>query len=121
MSLSAKYQAFLASPSQAALAPHASLHYVTTLTSINEPAAIFKHFSVQEKLLKKKEQKVLSKVEGAQEICLDVETTIEFVAGGGAYLPGLDDNFVADRTVVFPMVSFVNYFTRFRTRRFLAN
>ena len=36
---------------------------------------------------------------------MDVEITIEFLTGGGAYLPGLDDNFVADRVVTFPMVS----------------
>lgn len=105
MSLSKKYQAFLANPSSAALADNASLHYVTTLTSINDPAAIGKHFAAQEKLLTKKSEKVLSTVEGRQDICLDIETTLEFIAGGGAYLPGLDDNFLADRTVTFPMVS----------------
>ncbi|KAF2187006.1 hypothetical protein K469DRAFT_705554 [Zopfia rhizophila CBS 207.26] len=109
MSLSAKYQAFLARPSSGALAEHASLHYITTLTSINEPAAIIKHLSVQEKLLKKKGEKVLSTVESANGLCLDVETTLDFIAGGGAYLPGLDDNFVADRTVTFPMVHIVQF------------
>ncbi|KAF2270462.1 hypothetical protein CC78DRAFT_133504 [Lojkania enalia] len=109
MTLSAKYQAFLASPSSGALADNASLHYITTLTSIHEPAPILRHFSVQEKLLKKKAEKVLSAVESANGLCLDVETTIEFVAGGGAYLPGLDDNFVADRLVTFPMVHIVHF------------
>lgn len=105
MTLSARYQAFLASPSTAALADNASLHYITTLTSIQDAPAIVKHLSVQEKLLKKKEQKVLSAIENSKgELCADLEITIEFVAGGGAYLPGLDDNFVADRTVTLPMV-----------------
>ena len=36
---------------------------------------------------------------------MDVDTTIEFVLGGGTILPGLDDNFLADRTIYFPMVS----------------
>ncbi|ORX93694.1 hypothetical protein BCR34DRAFT_608481 [Clohesyomyces aquaticus] len=109
MSLSAKYQAFLASPSPGALADNASLNYITTLTSINEPSAIIRHFAVQEKLLKKKADKVLSAVESANGLCLDVETTIEFISGGGAYLPGLDDNFVSDRTVTFPMVHVVHF------------
>lgn len=104
MSLSAKYQTFLAAPSAGALAENASLHYITTLTTINEPAAIIKHLSVQDKLLKKKTEKVLSAIESANGLCADVETTIEFISGGGAFLPGLDDNFVADRTVTFPMV-----------------
>jgi hypothetical protein len=105
MSLAAKYKAFLANPSPSALASEgASLHYITTLTSIYEAPAIMKHYAVQEKLLKKKEQKLLSVIESANALSVDVETTLEFIMGGGAYLPGLDDNFVSDRTVNFPMV-----------------
>jgi hypothetical protein len=105
MSLSATYKAFLASPSPSALADHASLHYITTLTTINEAPAIIKHFTVQEKLLKLNEQKVLSTIESPDGgLCVDVQVTIEFIQGGGAYLPGLDDNFVSDRLVTFPMV-----------------
>lgn len=104
MTLSDTYQTFLDRPSQGALAEKAALHYITTLTSIYDAAAIVKHLSVQEKLLKKTKQTVLSVVEGEHGLSLDVETTIEFQNGGGAYLPGLDDNFVADRTVTFPMV-----------------
>lgn len=48
---------------------------------------------------------MLNCIESEDEICLDVETTLEFVTGGGAYLPGLDDNFLADRVVTFPIVS----------------
>jgi hypothetical protein len=93
MSLRATYQAFLASPSPSALADDASLHYIT------------KHLAVQEKLLKLNEQKVLSAVESPDGgLCVDVQVTIEFIQGGGAYLPGLDDNFVSDRLVTFPMV-----------------
>lgn len=104
MSLRTHYEAFLANPSSGALAANATLHYVTTLTSIQDATAIIKHLSVQEKLLKKKSQKVLDAVEGRQSLSLDVDTTIEFQNGGGAYLPGLDDNFISDRTVTFPMV-----------------
>jgi len=104
MSLRDSYAAFLANPSSGALAANASLHYITTLTSIQDATAMIKHLSVQEKLLKKKAQKILDAVEGRHALSVDVDTTIEFQNGGGAYLPGLDDNFVADRTVTFPTV-----------------
>lgn len=105
MTLRDSYLAFLATPSTGALADNAALHYIPTLTTIQDATAIIKHLSVQEKLLKKKNEKVLDTVEGHNALSLDVETTIEFQNGGGAYLPGLDDNFVADRTVIFPMVN----------------
>jgi hypothetical protein len=104
MTLRDTYNAFLATPSTGALAANASLHYITTLTSLHDATAVIKHLSAQEKMLKKKSQKMLSAIEGSHGLSVDVETTIEFQNGGGAYLPGLDDNFVADRTVTFPMV-----------------
>lgn len=105
-SLKAVYQDFLARPSAAALSNHAaSLNYITTLTTINSAAAIVKHFVAHQQVLKKKQETVLSAVESESAICLDVETTLEFLTGGGAYLPGLDDNFLADRVVTFPMVN----------------
>lgn len=104
MSLKA-YKAFLAKPSSGALAENASLHYTSTLTSIEDATAIIKHLAVQTKLLKKTDEKIISAVVGANALSLDVETSIEFVNGGGAYLPGLDDNFLSDRKVTFPMVS----------------
>ncbi|KAL5121379.1 hypothetical protein ACEQ8H_000847 [Pleosporales sp. CAS-2024a] len=109
MTLRDSYAAFLANPSSGALASSAALHYITTLTSIQDATAIIKHLSVQEKLLKKKSQKVLDAVEGQHALSVDVDTTIEFQNGGGAYLPGLDDNFVADRTVTFPMIHRVQF------------
>lgn len=104
MALSRAYQSFLAAPATSALAPGASINYVPTTTTVTEPNAILKHIAAQGKLLKKKGEKVLSTIESSNGLCLDVETTLEFVNGGGAYLPGLDDNFVADRTVTFPVV-----------------
>ncbi|KAF2132605.1 hypothetical protein P153DRAFT_309071 [Dothidotthia symphoricarpi CBS 119687] len=109
MTLRDSYQRFLDNPSAGALAENASLHYISTLTSIHNAAGIMKHMSAQEKLLKKTGQKILSTVEGQQGLSVDVETTIEFNTGGGAYLPGLDDNFVADRIVTFPMVHMVHF------------
>lgn len=104
-SLKTFYQSFLATPSLTALSSDAaSLNYITTLTTINSAASIVKHLSAHQQVLKKKQETVLSAVESQDAICLDVETTLEFITGGGAYLPGLDDNFLADRVVTFPMV-----------------
>lgn len=111
------YQRFLSSPSASALAPNAALHYITTTTSIHEPAAIVKHLQAQEKLLKKKNEKILSAVEGNNAICLETETTYEFLRGGGAILPQLDDNMLADTVAVCPMVC-RNYLTS-QTHSFL--
>jgi hypothetical protein len=104
-SLKAIYQNFLAHPTAAALSTDAaSLNYISTLTTINTAASIVKHLSAHQQVLKKKEETVLAAIESPDAICLDVETTLEFISGGGAYLPGLDDNFLADRVVTFPMV-----------------
>jgi len=104
MSLSAKYQQFRSSPDASALADKSSINYITTLVTINEPQAILKHLSAQAKQLNTKQEKLLSAIESDNAVCLETETTLEFVSGGGAYLPGLDDNFLADRTVIFPVV-----------------
>jgi hypothetical protein len=105
MSLKTQYESFLSAPSSGALADNASINYIPTLTTIKEPTAILKHLATQAKLLTKKNERVLSTVESSDGLCVDVDTTIEFVAGGGAYLPGLDDNFLADRVVNFPVAS----------------
>ena len=104
MSLLALYSRFLASPSAEALAEDASLHYIPTITSIHDAASIMKHIKVQAKVLKKKVEKPISVVEGMASLSGEFETTIEFLLGGGAILPGLDDNFLSDKTVYIPMV-----------------
>ena len=98
------YQSFLASPNASALNNDASLNYITTLSTINSAAAILKHHAAHQKVLTKKEEKILSCIEGSDALCLDIETTLGFITGGGAYLPGLDDNFLADRVVTIPIV-----------------
>ena len=106
MSLTTVYQSFLAAPSANFLATDdASLNYITTLTTIKGVAAITKHLSQQQSLLRKKEEKVISAIEGGNAISLDVETTVEFIRGGGAYLPGIDDNFLVDHVATLPIVS----------------
>lgn len=105
MALRSIYEKHLASNGAEALNENAALHYISTLTTINSSAAIVRHHTAHSKVLRKKSEKIVSCIEGDDALCLDVETTIEFLSGGGAYLPGLDDNFVADRIVTFPVVS----------------
>lgn len=105
MALQKTYQQFLASPNTGLLADNASLHYITTLLSFGSPADIIKHLNSQTRLLEKKEEKFLSVIEGQHALAIETQTTIEFKAGGGSYLPGLDDNFLTDRVVTFPVVS----------------
>lgn len=104
MTLRQVYSQFLASPTTSILSESAALHYVPTLTSLHEPAAIIKHLAAQAKVLNKKSQDVIASIESSTSLSVEVDTTIEFIAGGGAYLPGLDDNFLADRVVHFPVV-----------------
>lgn len=105
MALQAAYKQFLATPNPSFLAADASLHYITTLVTLHGPSEIIKHLNTQDNELKKKEEKFLDIVEGQNAIAVEVHTTIEFLTGGGAYLPSLDDNFLADRTVTLPIVS----------------
>ena len=105
MSLQAVYQSFLHDPNATVLADDASLNYITTLTTIKGAAPIVKHVISQGKILEKKQENVLNTVEGGGAISMEVETTIEFITGGGPYLPDLDDNFLADRVVTIPIVS----------------
>lgn len=104
MSLKKVYQQFLAEPKSAPLAPDVSLFYVTTATNFVQSDKVLNHLSKQARIVKKKSDKILDAVEGPDFLTLDVETTLEFVSGGGAYLPSIDDNFLADHVVTFPTV-----------------
>lgn len=105
MALQAAYKRFLASPNTSALADDASLHYVTTTSSFTSATEIIKHLSSVRNKIKKKKEDTLFAVESQQALALEAETTLEFVTSGGPYLPGLDDNFLADRTVHIVVVS----------------
>lgn len=104
MSLQSIYERFLADSSASALSPNVALNYITTTTSFQGVEAVTKHLTTQARVVKKKSDKTLSAVEAPSALVLEVETTLEFVTGGGAYLPSLDDNFLADRIVTFPLV-----------------
>lgn len=99
------YQRFLANPRNAPLAANASLIYVPTTTKIEGADAIATHTSRQASIVRKKSDQVLNAIESSDALCLDMETTLEFLEGGGAYLPSLDDNFLADRVVTIPTVN----------------
>jgi hypothetical protein len=104
MALQAAYKQFLASPNSSALTDDASLHYVTTTTSFTGATEIIKHLASVRNKIKKKKQDALFAIENQHALALEVDTTLEFVSSGGPYLPGLDDNFLADRTVYIAIV-----------------
>ena len=108
MTLQSAFKQFLAAPNPTFLADNASLHYITTLITINTSSEIIKHLGAQTRQLKKKEETFIDVIESENALAVEVQTTIEFLTGGGAYLPGLDDNFLADRTVTFPVVRISN-------------
>ena len=103
------YKQFLASPSTSLLSDNATLHYVTTVTSFNGAAEIIKHLNNIQKHLKKKKEEILNIVESHNAVAVELDTGIEFLISGGPYLPGLDDNFVSDRLVYFPVVRTLSY------------
>ncbi|OTB01507.1 hypothetical protein M426DRAFT_214675 [Hypoxylon sp. CI-4A] len=109
MALTAVYKQFLAAPDPSQLAEGATLHYITTTTSFKGSADIIKHFNTSAKQLKKKKQDFLSVVESQNAIAAEIDTVLEFGSSGGPYLPGLDDNFLADRTVYLPVVHIVSF------------
>ncbi|KLJ11086.1 hypothetical protein EMPG_13628 [Blastomyces silverae] len=109
MSLKTVYERFLADPAAASLSADAALHYISTTTSFSHPEPIVKHLITQSRALRKKAEKIVHAVEGARSLCLDVETSLEFISGGGAYLLELDDNFLVDRVVTVPIVHIVHF------------
>ncbi|KAI2466404.1 hypothetical protein F4781DRAFT_434474 [Annulohypoxylon bovei var. microspora] len=109
MALATVYKRFLAAPDSTLLADGATLNYITTTTSFKGPDEIGKHFTTSARQLNKKKQDFLSVVEGQNVIAVEVDTVLEFLTSGGAYLPGLDDNFLADRTVYLPIIHIVTF------------
>ena len=98
------YQRFLELPNPINLSENASLHYITTLNTFSSPGDIVRHLESQnKKVVRIKTSKVISAVEGSNALALEVETVLEFISGGGAYLPGLE-NFIADKIATIPTV-----------------
>lgn len=126
MALQAVYKQFLAAPTSSALAQDASLHYITTTTSFRGPTDIIKHLNTQRNQIKKDKEDIITVVEGHDALAVQTELSLEFQDQGGAYLPGLDDQFLYDRVVHMPVVSALSlypprraapYVTQTRPRR----
>jgi hypothetical protein len=107
--MAALYKQFLAAPSSAQLSDKATLHYVTTTTAFTGPTEIIKHLNMLQRQVSKKNEDILSVVEAQNAIALELDTGLEFQTSGGAYCPGLDDNFLSDRLVRLPIVHFVTF------------
>ncbi|KAK3675455.1 hypothetical protein LTR78_004538 [Recurvomyces mirabilis] len=107
--MASQYASFLKSPTTSLLAADASLVYITTTTEIKEPNAILKHLQSQQKLLDKKNEKILNTIAGQDGLCLETETTLLFKMGGGAYLPGIDENLLDEKLVTFPVMHIVRF------------
>lgn len=105
MALAGVYQQFLAAPNASHLAENATLNYITTTTTLRGPSDIIQHLNNMRKQINKKKENVISLVHGENAIAAEIETGLEFVTSGASYLPALDDNFLADRTVYLPIVS----------------
>lgn len=107
--MASQYADFLRAPTTSLLAADASLVYITTTTEIKEPTAILKHIQAQQKLVDKKNEKILNTIAGQDGLCLETETTLQFKMGGGAYLPGMDENLLDEKLVTFPLMHIVRF------------
>ncbi|KKA30128.1 hypothetical protein TD95_002002 [Thielaviopsis punctulata] len=106
---SSTYKQFLSAPNAALLSPDATLHYITTTTTICGADNIIKHLGQVSKQIKKKAENVIDEINGGGASMLELETVMQFVVNGGPYAPGLDDNFLTDRTVTIPITHIVRY------------
>ncbi|KAI0437804.1 hypothetical protein F4803DRAFT_537107 [Xylaria telfairii] len=109
MALAAVYQQFLAAPKPSHLAENATLNYITTTTTFRGASDIIQHLNTLRKQINKKKENVLSLVQGEDAIATEIETVLEFLTSGASYLPALDDNFLADRTVYIPIIHIVAF------------
>ncbi|KAI1180535.1 hypothetical protein F4777DRAFT_528340 [Nemania sp. FL0916] len=109
MALATLYQQFLSAPSSSQLAENATLSYITTTTTIRGSSDIIQHLGTLRKQINKKKENVLSLVHGQSAIAIEIETGLEFITSGASYLPALDDNFLADRTVYLPITHIVTF------------
>lgn len=107
--MASTYRSFLQSPDASQLTNDASINYITTTTTINEPTAIVKHLQAQQKQVTKKDEKVLSTIDDGNNLFLETELTIQFNNGGGAFLPSMDENLLDEKLVTFPLLHVVSF------------
>ncbi|KAF4464862.1 hypothetical protein FALBO_8294 [Fusarium albosuccineum] len=107
--MAATYKQFLAAPSSSLLADTAALYYVTTTTTFAGPTEIIKHLNGLQKVVSKKKEEIFNLVDAQNVAVFEIDTGLGFKTGGGPYLPGLDDNFLAARDVYLPITHFVTF------------
>ena len=109
MALKGIYQRFLDVPNPISLSENASLHYIPTLNTFSSSGDVVRHLESQnKKVVRTKSARIISAVESSNALALEVETVLEFISGGGAYLPGLE-NFIVDKIATIPTVRLPNY------------
>ncbi|EXJ78103.1 hypothetical protein A1O3_09264 [Capronia epimyces CBS 606.96] len=109
MTLKDIYQHFLDLPNPISLADNAALHYITTVTTFTQPGPIVRHLESQDRrVVKTRSIRIISAVEASNALALEVETVLEFISGGGSYLPGLE-NFIVDKIATIPTTHFVDF------------
>ncbi|KAJ6015340.1 hypothetical protein N7540_009931 [Penicillium herquei] len=104
-----EYRKFLVNPKSAKVAANVSLFYVASTTKFQGSDSVITHLSRQSGIVKKKSEQIINAIESSDSLVLDIETTLEFLEGGGAYLPSFDDNFLADRVVTIPTLHIVHW------------
>ncbi|KAI1905637.1 hypothetical protein LOZ12_006735 [Ophidiomyces ophidiicola] len=109
MSIRDLYEKFLATPAEEILSPDASLHYIPTTTTFMGASNVIQHLIQERHAVKNMGEKILNVVEGIDSLCFELELTLEFVTNGGSYLPALDDNFVVNRRVIFPLIHIAHF------------
>jgi hypothetical protein len=100
-----EYRKFLADPKSANVAANISLIYVTSTTKFEGSDSVLTHLSRQSSIVKKKTEDIINAIESSDSLVLDIETTLEFLENGGAYLPSLSEDYLADRVVTIPTVN----------------
>ncbi|RKF55571.1 putative ntf2-like protein [Erysiphe neolycopersici] len=119
MTLRKLYKEFITILDASFLTEDVSLHYITTLSSKHGIADVMKHLRSPD--YKIKSQEFIDVVEGPMSLAVIVETKLEFINGGGPYLPSLDSNFITDRTVNLPIIHFISFNTDLKIQQIRLN
>ncbi|KAI5309968.1 hypothetical protein KEM55_002020, partial [Ascosphaera atra] len=106
MTIKSTYESFLNEPTRSSIADEAALNYITTATQIVGAEKIHEHLAqLQETTVKKNEQKILNVVEGYCSLSLEVQTALEFIGGGGPYVPDAELDSIKEKTATLTIVS----------------
>ncbi|KAI5302552.1 DNA-directed RNA polymerase II subunit, partial [Ascosphaera pollenicola] len=110
-SIASIYATFLADPTPAVLAGDVALNYITTATQITHADEVAGHLTglQNDHLLQKEEQTILNVVEGYCSLSLEVKTTLKFIAGGGPYLPDVEEESVKGKAATFIVIHIVHF------------